>query len=182
MTSQFHIPGDPPPLPKSDNAEVRVAGSNTRVSVGNGVYVEVRSTDLGNGAKGVMATAQRAHSRTPAAPSTLTPNDTIEIGGQRMWIRVAESMGFLQRNANTGLYEEAANASSPEVQELQHQADEAEAQHDDWDNPKPEPFHTEGERFVSMLPQAVQSLAINDLAESGQITESREEDGGGPWR
>lgn len=168
--SQFQIPSDaPPPAVSTDHMEFHKDANGIRMTVGGGV--EVRSSDISNGATGVLATAQRAHSRTPAAPSALTPEDTVEIGGQRMTLKTAQMMGLMHRNATTGLYEETTSASSPELHQLQQQADEAEAQHDDHNNPRQELFFEEGERFLSHIPQSVQAASLNDLADTGQITE-----------
>lgn len=165
--NQFSIPTNEPAPTQADNGEVHIGGDGkARVSVGSGV--EVRSSQGGNGASGIFASARSASGQ-PVGASSLQLTDTIDIGGQRLTVKVAERMGLIQRNANTGLFEDGGLAGELASQPQDQSADDQ--QYDDWSNPKPEPFIPETENFVAMIPQTAQASLTNDIAITGTVSQ-----------
>jgi hypothetical protein len=150
--------------------EVRVGRHGAQTvsddSASGGSGHQVHPERVPNGATGLLATARTSWGSV-AQPSNLKPTDRLTYQGMEIEVAVAEKLGLVTRNPNTGLYQETgaqAPTDAPPAEPRFDGGDEGQDSRELFANPK-------AEDFVGMLPMEGQTAIATDLIENGQVTE-----------
>lgn len=78
--------------------------------------VRASTEDLRVSVKGILGTARDQHSQTPVAPSNVTPETLVEVGGQTMQAKTAIQLGYLSQSGDGTIFDPAVGPQTPTVQ------------------------------------------------------------------